>query len=81
MKRPRPFRFGLLGQNVRSAAELIETARRAERTGFATFLLRDHFIEEPFGHQLAPLTALATVGLGALVYRYGVRMPKSEPRP
>jgi probable F420-dependent oxidoreductase len=61
MKRPRPFRFGLLGQNVRSAAELIETARRAERTGFATFLLRDHFIEEPFGHQLAPLTALATV--------------------
>jgi len=29
----------------------------------------------------ASLTALATVGLGALVYRYGVRMPKSEPRP
>jgi APA family basic amino acid/polyamine antiporter len=29
----------------------------------------------------ASLTALATVGLGALVYRYGVRRPKSEPQP
>ena len=29
----------------------------------------------------ASLTALATVGLGALVYRYGVHVPKSEPRP
>src|SRR5215470_7068104 len=71
MKRPRPFRFGLLGQNVRSAAELIEAARRAERTGFATFLLRDHFIEEPFGHQLAPLTALATVAGATQTLRVG----------
>ena len=29
----------------------------------------------------ASLTALATVGVGALVYRYGVRAAKSEPRP
>jgi APA family basic amino acid/polyamine antiporter len=28
----------------------------------------------------ASLTALATVGLGALVYRYGVHVPKSDPR-
>src|SRR6059036_3664934 len=33
----------------------------AEDGGFATILIRDHFIAEPFGHQLAPLTALATV--------------------
>jgi len=61
MMRSHRFRFGLLGENVRSATELMETARRAEATGFATFLLQDHFIEEPFGHQLAPLAALATV--------------------
>ena len=81
------FRFGLLGENVRSAAALIGTARRAEAAGFATFLLRDHFIEEPFGHQLAPLTALATVAaaterlrVGSLVlcndYRHPVLLAK-----
>jgi hypothetical protein len=34
-------------------------ARRAKDEGFATLLIRDHFIAEPFGHQLAPLTTLA----------------------
>jgi alkanesulfonate monooxygenase SsuD/methylene tetrahydromethanopterin reductase-like flavin-dependent oxidoreductase (luciferase family) len=41
---PDSLRFGLLGESVRSATELAETARRAEGAGFATFLLRDHFI-------------------------------------
>jgi hypothetical protein len=36
MTRPHRFRFGLLGENVRSATELMETARRAEAAGFAT---------------------------------------------
>src|SRR5262250_1143445 len=82
MMHPRPFRFGLLGESVRSAKELVETARRAEEAGFATFLLRDHFIEEPFGHQLAPLTALATVAgatsrlrVGSLVLANDYRHP------
>ena len=65
------FRFGLLGENVRSATALMETARRAESAGFATFLLRDHFIEEPFGHQPAPLTALATVAVATERLRVG----------
>jgi alkanesulfonate monooxygenase SsuD/methylene tetrahydromethanopterin reductase-like flavin-dependent oxidoreductase (luciferase family) len=39
--------------------------------GFATFLIRDHFIEEPFGHQLAPLTALATVAAATERLRVG----------
>src|SRR5262245_45466925 len=87
MTRSHRFRFGLLGENVRSAAGLMETARRAEAAGFATFLLRDHFIEEPFGHQLAPLAALATVAaaterlrVGSLVlcndYRHPVLLAK-----
>jgi probable F420-dependent oxidoreductase len=67
----RPFRFGLLGENVRSATGLTETARRAESAGFATFLLRDHFIDEPFGHQLAPLAALATVAAATTRLRVG----------
>jgi probable F420-dependent oxidoreductase len=68
---PRPFRFGLLGESIRAATELVETARRAEGTGFATFLLRDHFIEEPFGHQLGPLTALATAAAATTTLRVG----------
>ncbi len=87
MMKPRPFRFGLLGESVRSATELVDTARRAEVAGFATFLIRDHFIEEPFGHQLAPVAALATVAaatdrlrVGSLVicndYRHPVLLAK-----
>jgi len=68
---PHPFRFGLLGESVRSATELVETARRAEGAGFATFLLRDHFIAEPFGHQLAPLAALATAAAATATLRVG----------
>ncbi len=87
MMNPHPFRFGLLGESVRSATKLVDTARRAEVAGFATFLIRDHFIEEPFGHQLAPLAALATVAaatdrlrVGSLVmcndYRHPVLLAK-----
>ena len=71
MMHPHPCRFGLLGQSVRSATELVETARRAEGAGFATFLLRDHFIAEPFGHQLAPLAALATAAVATATLRVG----------
>ena len=71
MTRLHRFRFGCLGENVRSATELMETARRAEAAGFATFLLRDHFIQEPFGHQLAPLAALATVAATTARLRVG----------
>jgi probable F420-dependent oxidoreductase len=57
----RPFRFGVVAESVRTPAELFLTARRAEDAGFSTLLIRDHFIEPPFGHQLAPLPALTAV--------------------
>ena len=87
MTRVRPFRFGVFGESARSRATLLDTARRAEDAGYSTFLLRDHFIEEPFGHQLAPLAALATVAgatsrlrVGSLVlsndYRHPVMLAK-----
>ncbi len=87
MTRARPFRFGVFGESARSREALLETARRAEDSGYSTFLLRDHFIEEPFGHQLAPLTALATAAgatkrlrIGSLVlsndYRHPVMLAK-----
>jgi probable F420-dependent oxidoreductase len=83
----RPFRFGVIGAHVRTSQELEHTARMAEDLGFATFLLRDHFIAEPFGDQLAPVVALMATAqattrlrIGSLVldndYRHPVMLSK-----
>ena len=80
---PRPFRFGVLAErDAQTPKVLLDTARRAEDEGFSTFLIRDHFIAEPFGHQLAPLTTLATVAsvtkrlrIGSLVFASAYRHP------
>jgi probable F420-dependent oxidoreductase len=78
----RPFRFGVFGENARSRDVLLDTARRAEDAGYSTFLIRDHFIEEPFGHQLAPLASLTAVAgatsrlrVGSLVLSNDYRHP------
>src|SRR6516225_4924382 len=82
MERVRPFRFGVITENARSPGALLDTARKAEDSGFATFLLRDHFIAEPIGHQLAPIAVLATVAaatttsrMGSLVFANDYRHP------
>ena len=67
----RAFRFGVFGENARTPETLLDTAQRAEQAGYSTFLIRDHFIEEPFGHQFAPLTALATVAAVTTSLRVG----------
>lgn len=79
---PRPFRFGILAERALSRSALLETARRAEDVGFNTLLLRDHFIQEPFGHQLAPVPALTAVAaittrlrIGTLVCANDYRQP------
>ena len=71
-----------MAESVRSHKAVLDTARRAEDEGFSTFLIRDHFIAEPFGHQLAPLTTLATVAsvtkrlrIGSLVFGSAYRHP------
>ena len=54
----KPFRFGIINEQMGTAAAWRDRALRAEAHGYATFLLRDHFITEPFGDQFAPLVAL-----------------------
>ena len=77
----------MFGEHSRSPEALLGAARRAEDAGYSTFLIRDHFIEEPFGHQLAPLAALTAVAgatnrlrAGSLVlsndYRHPVMLAK-----
>ncbi len=83
----RPFRFGVIGEGIRSAEDLRAEAGRAEALGYATLLLRDHFVGEPFGDQLAPMVALTaaaaatrTLRVGSLVldndYRHPVLLAK-----
>jgi probable F420-dependent oxidoreductase len=67
----RPFRFGVLGESIRTGAGLTRTARRAEDLGYSTLLLRDHFVAEPFGHQFAPLVALAAAAAATTTLRIG----------
>ena len=78
----RPFRFGVLAENVVSRDAVLDTARRAEDEGFSTFLIRDHFIPEPFGHQLAPIATIATAAsvtkrlrIGSFVFCNDYRHP------
>jgi len=52
----RGFRFGVNCATT-SGREWLETARRAEGLGYATFIAQDHF-----GNQLAPLTSLVAAG-------------------
>src|ERR671924_850652 len=84
---PLPFRFGVIGEAITSREGLLGEARRAEDLGYATLLLRDHFVPEPFGDQLAPMVALAaaagvtrTLRVGSLVldndYRHPVMLAK-----
>jgi probable F420-dependent oxidoreductase len=78
----RPIRFGLLVERALTLPALRDTARRAEEAGFATLLYRDHLVDEPFGPQLGPLTALALVAavttrlrIGTLVLANDFRHP------
>lgn len=83
----KPFRFGVICEHMESAEEWVAKARLAEEYGYATLLIRDHFIREPFGEQLAPLIALMaaadvtkTLRVGSLVldndYRHPVMLAK-----
>ena len=54
----RPFRFGVLCEQMDTQRAWVTKARQIEDAGYATLLIRDHFISEPFGDQFAPLAAL-----------------------
>src|SRR5262249_56822179 len=47
------------------------TTRQAEAAGFSTLLIRDHFTEEPFGHQFAPLVTLGAAAQATTTLRVG----------
>ncbi|NDU72791.1 TIGR03621 family F420-dependent LLM class oxidoreductase [Actinomadura sp. DSM 109109] len=74
----RNFRFGVVGETIRSGAELASTARRAEELGYDVLTLRDHFVAEPFGDQLAPMVALAAAASATSVLRLGTMVLSND---
>jgi probable F420-dependent oxidoreductase len=75
-----PFRFGVVGESMLTARDLTNGARQAEDLGYSTLLLRDHFIEEPFGHQLAPLIALTAAASVTTTLRVGTQVLANDYR-
>ncbi len=80
-----------MAEGITERKQLLDAAREAEASAYDTFLLRDHFIAEPFGNQLGPFSALATVAaittrlrIGTLVicndYRHPVLLARRRPR-
>jgi probable F420-dependent oxidoreductase len=67
----KPIRFGVLAETSNTPDQLLATARLAEDAGCSTLLIRDHLVEGPFPHQLAPLTALAFVAAATTRLRVG----------
>jgi hypothetical protein len=47
----RPIRFGVVADASTTMEGFTSLVRRAESAGVSTLLLRDHVVEEPFGHQ------------------------------
>jgi probable F420-dependent oxidoreductase len=78
----RPFRFGVINETTLPPAEWIAHVRRVEELGYATFLIRDHFVPDFFGDQLAPIAALmaaanatSTLRVGTMVFDNDYRHP------
>jgi probable F420-dependent oxidoreductase len=67
----RPFRFGVICERMTDRRSWIETARRAEALGYATLLIRDHFVPDFFGDQFAPFTALMAAAAATTTLRVG----------
>ncbi len=78
----RPFRFGVLCEEMGTREAWLAKVRRVEELGYATLLLRDHFMPGPFGDQFAPLSALmaaamvsSTLRIGTMVFDNDYRHP------
>lgn len=76
----RPFRFGLIAERVRDGEGLVALAREAESLGYATLVLRDHFVRDPFGDQLAPMVSLAAVAGVTRTLRVGTMVLDNDYR-
>jgi probable F420-dependent oxidoreductase len=71
MATERPFRFGVINEQVMPAEAWLDHVRRVEALGYDTFLIRDHLAPDFFGDQLAPLPALMAAAMATTRLRIG----------
>lgn len=78
----RPFRFGVICEKMGTREAWYAKVRRIEELGYATLLLRDHFMPGTFGDQFAPISALMaaamltnTLRVGSMVFDNDYRHP------
>jgi len=78
MAHPRKFRFGVMAPTADSGRAYREVARKAERLGYSTLYVPDHFVDHPLG----PFPAMAmaaeattTLRVGSLVLGNDYRHP------
>jgi probable F420-dependent oxidoreductase len=78
----RPFRFGVINEQLLPAGAWLAHVRRVEELGYSTLLIRDHMVPDYFGEQYAPLVALAAAAgaterlrLGTMVIDNDFRHP------
>jgi len=76
----RPFRFGVLCEQMSTRQAWVELARQIEDTGYATMLIRDHVVAEPFGDQFAPLVALMAAADATSALRVGTLVLNNDYR-
>ena len=69
--KPRPFRFGVLCEQMDTQHAWVTKARQIEDYGYATLLIRDHFVRESFGDQFAPIAALMAAADATTTLRVG----------
>jgi probable F420-dependent oxidoreductase len=77
-----PFRFGVIAEQMTTREAWHDLACRVETLGYATLLIRDHFVPDFFGDQFAPFAALmsaadatTTLRIGTLVIDNDYRHP------
>jgi len=67
----RPFRFGVINESMLAPEAWFAHVRRVEALGYATFLIRDHFVPDFFGDQYAPIAALMAAACATTTLRVG----------
>lgn len=76
----RRFRFGIINERSHAADTWTARAGRAEELGYATFLIRDHFVPDFFGDSFAPLAALMAAACATRSLRVGTLVINNDYR-
>lgn len=67
----KPFRFGVIAEQMTTRDAWIAKAQRVEELGYSTLLFRDHVVPDFFGNQFAPIAAMMSAADATTTLRIG----------